>query len=150
MNSRTEGFGEEVKKRIILGTYVLSSEYYDAYYKKAREVRQLIKNKMSEAFSKYDVIITPTSPVTAYKFGEKTKDPLQMYLADICTVPVNIAGVPAISIPCGVCENGMPVGMQIIGKHFGEETILRAAHAYEQEVQFSDKYKPEFKNGGAK
>ena len=144
-NSRSEGFGAEVKRRIILGTYVLSSGYYDAYYKKAQQVRTLVKNRFDEAFEKYDVILTPSSPTVAFEIGTKSNDPLEMYLADICTVPVNIAGLPGISIPCGVDSKGMPVGMQLIGKRFSEETLLRFAYTYEQNTNFSEKYKPEFK-----
>ncbi len=143
-NSRSEGFGAEVKRRIILGTYVLSSGYYDAYYKKAQQVRTLVKNEFSKAFEKYDVIVTPTAPTVAFNIGEKSNNPLEMYLADICTVPINIAGVPAISVPCGVDSNGMPIGMQIIGKHFAEETILNAAYTYEQNTNFKEN-KPTFK-----
>ena len=145
VNSRTEGFGAEVKRRIILGTYVLSSGYYDAYYKKAQQVRTLIKNEFNKVFEKYDVLIIPTSPVTAFGIGEKSDNPLEMYMADICTVPINVAGVPAISIPCGVDKEGLPIGMQIIGKHFSEETILNAAYTYEQKTKFRENYKPEFK-----
>ena len=143
--SRSEGFGDEVKRRIILGTYVLSSGYYDAYYKKAQQVRTLVSNEFSKAFEKYDVILTPTSPVTAFNIGEKSNNPLEMYLADICTVSINIAGVPAISIPCGVDSEGMPVGMQLIGNKFEEEKILNAAYTFEQKVKFRENYKPEFK-----
>ncbi len=144
-NSRSEGFGEEVKRRIILGTYVLSAGYYDAYYKKAQRVRTVIRNKFEELFKKYDMLITPTSPITAFGIGEKSGSPIEMYLADICTVTINVAGVPAMSIPCGVDKDGMPIGMQLIGKHFDEETLLRAAYTYEQETKFREKYKPEFK-----
>ena len=143
-NSRSEGFGAEVKRRIILGTYVLSSGYYDAYYKKAQQVRTIVKDEFSKAFEKYDVIIAPTSPTVAFNIGEKSNNPLEMYLADICTVPINIAGVPAISVPCGVDSKGMPIGMQIIGKHFDEETILNAAYTYEQNTNFKVN-KPTFK-----
>jgi len=143
--SRSEGFGSEVKRRIILGTYVLSSGYYDAYYKKAQKVRTVIKNAYNELFEKYDLLLTPTSPVTAFKFGEKMDNPLEMYLADICTVSVNIAGLPGISIPCGVDSKGMPVGMQLIGNKFEEEKILNVAYAYEQKTKFRETYKPEFK-----
>ena len=145
INSRTEGFGDEVKRRIILGTYVLSSGYYDAYYKKAQQVRTLIKNEFNKIFEKYDILITPTSPTVAFDIGEKSNNPMEMYMADICTVPINVAGVPAISIPCGVDKTGMPIGMQIIGKHFSEETILNAAYTYEQKTKFREKYKPAFK-----
>ena len=143
--SRSEGFGPEVKRRIILGTYVLSSGYYDAYYKKAQQVRTLVSNEFSKAFEKYDVILTPTSPVTAFNIGEKSNNPLEMYLADTCTVSINIAGVPAISIPCGVDSEGMPVGMQLIGNKFEEEKILNAAYTFEQKVKFRENYKPEFR-----
>ena len=146
VNSRTEGFGEEVKRRIILGTYVLSSGYYDAYYKKAQQVRTLVKKEFDKAFEKYDVLITPTSPTVAFDIGQRSNNPLEMYLADICTVSLNIAGLPGISIPCGVDSTGMPIGMQIIGKHFDEETILNAAYTYEQKIKFRENYKPEFKN----
>ena len=145
-NSRSEGFGAEVKRRIILGTYVLSSGYYDAYYKKAQKVRTLIKKEFEKLFEKYDVLLTPTSPTVAYEIGTKSNNPLEMYLADLCTVTVNISGLPGISIPCGVDSKGMPIGMQLIGKHFDEETIIKAAYAYEQETKFRENYKPEFKN----
>ena len=143
--SRSEGFGAEVKRRIILGTYVLSSGYYDAYYKKAQQVRTLVSNEFNKAFEKYDVILTPTSPTVAFDIGAKTDNPLEMYLADICTVSVNIAGLPGISIPVGVDKEGMPIGMQLIGNKFQEETILNAAFAMEKEIKFRDNYKPEFK-----
>ncbi len=145
--SRSEAFGPEVKRRIILGTYVLSSGYYDAYYKKAQQVRTLVKNEFNKAFEKYDVIITPTSPTVAFKLGEKSTNPMEMYLADICTVSVNIAGLPGISIPCGVNSEGMPIGMQIIGNKFEEEKILKVAYAYEKEAKFRERYKPTFKGG---
>ena len=141
--SRSEGFGDEVKRRIIFGTYVLSSGYYDAYYKKAQKVRTLVSNEFNKAFEKYDVILTPTSPTTAFKIGEKSGDPMQLYLADIDTVSVNVAGLPGISIPCGVDSKGLPIGMQLIGNKFQEETILNAAYTFEQEYGFRDKYKPE-------
>lgn len=143
--SRTEGFGPEVKRRIILGTYVLSSGYYDAYYKKAQQVRTLVANEFNKAFEKYDVLLTPTSPVTAFGIGEKSNNPLEMYLADICTVSVNIAGLPGISIPCGVDSKGLPIGMQLIGNKFQEETLLNVAYTFEQAVQFRQNFKPEFK-----
>ena len=145
VKSRSEGFGDEVKRRIILGTYVLSSGYYDAYYKKAQKVRSLVMNEFNKAFEKYDVLLTPTSPTVAFKIGEKTSNPLEMYLSDICTVSVNIAGLPGISIPCGVDSNNMPIGMQLIGNKFQEETILNAAYTFEQKLKFREKYKPEFK-----
>ena len=145
INSRTEGFGAEVKRRIILGTYVLSSGYYDAYYKKAQKVRTLIRKEFEKLFEKYDVLLTQTSPTVAYEIGTKSNNPLEMYLADLCTVTVNIAGLPGMSIPCGIDSKGMPIGMQLIGKHFDEETILRAAYTFEQQEKFREKYKPEFK-----
>ena len=144
-NSRSEGFGTEVKRRIILGTYVLSSGYYDAYYKKAQLVRTLVMKEFEKAFAKYDVLLTPTSPTVAFEIGTRSNNPLEMYLADICTVSVNIAGLPGISIPCGVDSKGMPVGMQLIGNRFQEEKILNAAYAYEQKTNFRKTYQPEFK-----
>ena len=129
---RSEGFGHEVKRRIMLGTYVLSSGYYDAYYDKAQRVRTLIKGDFDQAFEKVDLLVAPTTPTTAFRIGEKIGDPLQMYLSDIYTVPINLAGVPAISLPCGRDPDGMPIGLQIIGPHFGEERILRAAYAFEE------------------
>lgn len=145
-NSRSEGFGEEVKRRIMVGTYVLSSGYYDAYYKKAQKVRTVIRNAYNELFEKYDVLLTPTSPVTAFKFGEKTDNPLEMYLADICTVPVNIGGLPGMSLPCALDSNGMPIGFQLVAKAFNEENIFRAAYTYEQNTNFREN-KPSFKGG---
>ena len=145
VNSRTEGFGDEVKRRIILGTYVLSSGFYDAYYKKAQKVRTFVKNEFDNAFKKYDVLLTPVSPVTAFKIGSKCNNPLEMYMADICTVSINIAGVPAISIPCGVDKEGMPIGMQLVGNKFEEAKILNTAYKFEQEIKFREKYKPDFR-----
>jgi aspartyl-tRNA(Asn)/glutamyl-tRNA(Gln) amidotransferase subunit A len=130
--SRSEGFGEEVKRRIMLGTFALSSGYYDAYYKKAQKVRTLIKNDFDKIFEEYDVVVGPTTPTPAFKVGEKVDDPLTMYANDILTIPVNLAGVPGISIPCGLSPEGLPIGLQIIGKHFDESTVYRAAHAFEQ------------------
>lgn len=144
-NSRSEGFGPEVKRRIILGTYVLSSGYYDAYYKKAQQVRTFVKKEFDKQFKKYDVLLTSVAPTTAFDIGAKSNNPLEMYLADICTVSVNIAGVPAISVPCGVDSQGMPIGMQLIGERFAEEKILNAAYAFEQEIKFRENYKPEFR-----
>lgn len=146
-NSRSEGFGAEVKRRIILGTYVLSSGYYDAYYKKAQKVRTLVQNEFAKGLEKFDVLLTPTSPISAFKFGEKSNNPLEMYLSDICTVSVNIAGLPGISIPCGVDQRGMPIGMQLIGNYFEEEKLLNIAYAYEQKIKFRENYKPTFKGG---
>ena len=145
-NSRSEGFGPEVKRRIMIGTYVLSSGYYDAYYKKAQKVRTVIKNSYNELFEKYDLLLTPVSPTTAFKIGEKSDNPLEMYLADICTVPVNIGGLPGMSIPCALDSNGLPIGFQLIGKAFNEETIIRAAYTYEQNSNFKEN-KPTFKGG---
>ena len=146
-NSRSEGFGPEVKRRIMLGTYVLSAGYYDAYYKKAQKVRTVIKNAYNELFEKYDLLLTPVSPTTAFKIGEKSDNPLEMYLADICTVPVNIGGLPGMSIPCSVDSKGLPIAFQLIGKAFDEETIIRAAYTYEQNSNFRGEHKPTFKGG---
>lgn len=140
-NTRAEGFGDEVKRRIMLGTFALSSGYYDAYYKKAQKVRTLIKKDFEDVFEKYDVIVGPTTPTPAFKIGEKTSDPLTMYMNDILTIPVNLAGVPGISVPCGL-SNGLPLGLQIIGKHFDESTVYRVAHAFEQATDFH-KQKPQ-------
>ena len=129
--TRQHGFGPEVKRRIMLGTYALSSGYYDAYYLKAQQVRTLIRQDFDRVFQQVDALVTPTSPVVAFPIGEKSDDPVQMYLIDVCTLPVNIAGLPAISLPCGFSE-GLPVGMQLIGPHWSEETLLRIAHSYEQ------------------
>ncbi|WP_415273387.1 Asp-tRNA(Asn)/Glu-tRNA(Gln) amidotransferase subunit GatA [Bacillus siamensis] len=139
--TRSEGFGNEVKRRIMLGTFALSSGYYDAYYKKAQKVRTLIKKDFEDVFEKYDVIVGPTTPTPAFKIGEKTSDPLTMYANDILTIPVNLAGVPGISVPCGFA-NGLPLGLQIIGKHFDEGTVYRVAHAFEQATDHH-KAKPE-------
>lgn len=141
MKTRSRGFGSEVKRRIMLGTYSLSAGYYEAYYKKAQQVRTLIKNDFEKAFEKVDFIVTPTAPSPAFKIGEKIDDPLQMYLSDIFTISVNLAGVPAISIPCGFNEKGLPIGLQIIGKPFDESGILQLAYAYEQSTPWH-KMKP--------
>lgn len=130
--TRTNGFGPEVMLRIIIGTYVLSSGYYDAYYKKASQVRRLITNDFHEAYKKVDVILTPTTPTTAFKIGEKLDDPIQMYLSDVFTIPCNLAGLPGISIPCGFDSNKLPIGMQFLGKHLDEATLIKVASAYEQ------------------
>jgi len=135
--TRDQSFGAEVKRRIMLGTYALSAGYYDAYYLKAQKVRTLLTRDFEEAFSKVDVIIAPTSPTPAFKLGEKVDDPLAMYLADIYTVTANLAGIPGISIPCGETKEKLPIGMQILGKHFDEATVLRVAHAYESSLQAS-------------
>lgn len=142
--SRTEGFGPEVKRRIMLGTFVLSSGYYDAYYKRAQQVRTLIINDFKKAFDSVDVIMIPTTPHTAFKFGEKSSNPLEMYLEDIFTVPVNIAGLPGISIPGGFDSQGAPIGLQFISKAFDEKTLLKVAYTYEQNTEFHNK-KPSVK-----
>jgi len=139
--TRQHGFGAEVKRRIMLGTYALSAGYYDAYYLKAQKVRTLIRQEFDQAFEKFDALVTPTSPTVPFKIGEKVDDPLQMYLSDVCTLPINIAGVPAISIPAGFAD-GLPIGMQIIGKPFAEETILNIAHAFQQATDWH-KQKPQ-------
>ncbi len=138
--SRAEGFGEEVKRRIILGSYVLSSGYYDAYYLRAQKVRTLIRADFEKAFENVDAIITPTSPTTAFKIGEKTDNPLAMYLSDICTINVNLAGLPAISLPCGWTSEGLPVGVQFIGRAFGESDLLSTAHAFEAAAALTSKH----------
>lgn len=129
--TRSEGFGDEVKRRIMLGTFVLSSGYYDAYYKRAKLVQQKIKQEFNDTFDDVDIIITPTAPSKAFKIGENSDNPLKMYAADVCTVPVNIAGLPGLNIPCGY-DNGMPIGLQIIGREFSEQTIFNAAYSYEK------------------
>lgn len=136
IKSRSQGFGEEVKRRIMLGTYALSAGYYDAYYKKALKVRKLIKDDFARVFNDLDLILSPTSPSTAFKLGEKTGDVLSMYLSDIYTVPVNIAGLPAISVPCGF-SNNLPIGLQLIGNYYREDLLFKAAYSYEQSVDFS-------------
>ena len=133
--TRQYGFGDEVKRRIMLGTYALSAGYYDAWYLKAQRVRTLIRQEFDQAFAKFDALVTPTSPTVPFKIGEKIDDPLQMYLSDVCTLPINIAGLPAISIPAGFVD-GLPIGMQIIGKPFSEETILKIAYAYQQVTEW--------------
>jgi len=142
MHTRDEGFGAEVKRRIMLGTYALSAGYYEAYYQKAQQVRTLILRDFEEAFRHVDVIVAPTAPTPAFKIGEKTDDPLQMYLSDVFTVPVNLAGLPGISVPCGFNSAGLPIGLQIIGKPFDEETILRVAHAFEQHTNYHRRKPP--------
>ena len=137
--TRSEGFGEEVKRRIMIGTYVLSSGYYDAYYLKAQKVRQLIKKDFDNAYNKVDAILTPSTPSSAFKIGEKTDDPVSMYLNDIFTVPVNLAGLPGISIPAGLDKKGYPLGLQIIGKPFDEQSILNIAYSIEEKINFKNK-----------
>tara|TARA_B100001013_G_C24321925_1_gene329023 strand:- start:50 stop:499 length:450 start_codon:yes stop_codon:yes gene_type:complete len=129
--TRQFGFGSEVKRRIMLGTYSLSSGYYDAFYLKAQKVRTIITREFQDAFQKYDVLVAPTSPTTAFRLGERTSDPVQMYLSDVCTLPVNISGLPGISVPCGF-SNDLPVGLQIIGPALGDLAVLQVAYAYEQ------------------
>ena len=137
--TRAQGFGDEVKRRIMLGTYALSSGYYDAYYLKAQKVRTLIKNDFDEAFKIVDAIVAPTTPEVAFKIGEKTQDPIKMYLSDVLTIPCNIAGLPGISVPCGFSSKGLPIGIQVLGKPFDEETVIHVAHAYEQSTNWGDK-----------
>ena len=137
--TRQEGFGAEVKRRIMLGTYALSAGYYEAYYGKAQAVRTLIKRDFEEAFKEVDIIVTPTMPTPAFQLGEKVQDPLQMYLSDIFTISVNLAGVPAIAVPCGLSAARLPIGVQIIGRAFEEEKVLRAAYAYEQATEWHKK-----------
>ncbi len=144
--TRTEGFGPEVKRRIMLGTYALSAGYYEAYYLKALKVRALIAHDFVRAFEQCDCIASPTSPTVAFRFGERTEDPLAMYLSDVYTVTANLAGVPAISVPCGFGEDGMPVGLQILGRHFDETTVLRVAYAFEQATEFH-RGRPELRTG---
>lgn len=146
-NSRSEGFGMEVKRRIMLGSFVLSSGYYDAYYKKGLQVRGLIKNSFDEAFDKYDMILSPNAPTTAFKIGENSSDPLKMYLGDIYTVSVNLAGIPAVTVPCGFGDNGMPIGLQLIGKAFSEPVLVKAAHAFQMNTDFHTKKAQAFKGG---
>ena len=134
--TRSKGFGDEAKRRIMLGTYALSSGYYDAYYLRGQKVRTLIKNDLDEVFKDCDVIITPTSPTVAFKVGEKISDPISMYLSDIYTIPANLAGIPAISIPCGFSKSGLPIGLQLMGKAFDEEMLLRVSYTYEQNTQW--------------
>ncbi|MDA1280045.1 MAG: Asp-tRNA(Asn)/Glu-tRNA(Gln) amidotransferase subunit GatA [Chloroflexi bacterium] len=136
---RGRGFGEEVKRRILLGTYALSAGYYDAYYKKAQQVRTLIRREFTDAFLQFDVLVTPTSPSVAFKIGDKTDDPFQMYMNDVCTIPVNIAGLPSISVPGGMSE-GLPVGLQFIGSQFGDATVIQAAAAYERSTSWHQRH----------
>jgi aspartyl-tRNA(Asn)/glutamyl-tRNA(Gln) amidotransferase subunit A len=140
--SRSKGFGQEVKRRIMLGTYALSAGYYEAYYKKACQVRTLLIEDFKAAFEVCDVIVMPTAPTTAFRLGEKVEDPLQMYLSDVFTIPVNMAGLPGISVPCGWDSRGLPVGVQIVSGHFEEEKILRVAYAYERAVSLLGTRRP--------
>jgi aspartyl-tRNA(Asn)/glutamyl-tRNA(Gln) amidotransferase subunit A len=138
MRTRAEGFGPEVKRRIMLGTYALSAGYYDAFYLKAQKVRTLIRREFAQAFQKYDALVTPTSPTVAFKIGARVDDPLQMYLSDVCTLPINIAGIPGLVVPAGFSE-GLPVGLQILGRPFSEEVLLRIGYTYEQATQWGEK-----------
>jgi aspartyl-tRNA(Asn)/glutamyl-tRNA(Gln) amidotransferase subunit A len=140
--TRAKGFGKEVKRRIILGTYVLSAGYYEAYYRKASQVRTLIRQDFEEAFKDVDVVLAPTAPTPAFRIGEKVEDPLQMYLSDIHTIPVNLAGIPAITIPCGFSHENLPIGLQMIGKHFDEGVLLRVAYTFERNTDFNLKKAP--------
>ena len=140
--TRAKGFGKEVKRRIILGTYVLSAGYYEAYYRKASQVRTLMRSDFEEAFRQVDIIMAPTAPTPAFRIGEKVEDPLQMYLSDIHTIPVNLAGIPAISIPCGFSHENLPIGLQIMGKHFDEGMLLRVAYTFERNTDFHLKNPP--------
>jgi aspartyl-tRNA(Asn)/glutamyl-tRNA(Gln) amidotransferase subunit A len=148
-HSRGEGFGPEVKRRIMLGTYALSAGYYDAYYLKAQQVRTLIKQDFERAFGQVDVIACPVAPGTAFRIGERTDNPLEMYLSDVFTITLNLAGMAGISVPCGFDEQGLPIGLQLIGPHLGEETILRVAHAYEQTTQWHSHW-PQMEDGETK
>ena len=140
--TRSEKFGQEVKRRIMLGTYALSAGYYDAYYLQALRVRTLVKQDFDKAFEKVDVLVTPIAPTPAYKIGDMVSDPMKMYLQDVCTVPVNLSGVPGISVPCGFSDNGMPIGLQIIGKPLDEETLIRTAYTFEQNNEFHKSIAP--------
>jgi aspartyl-tRNA(Asn)/glutamyl-tRNA(Gln) amidotransferase subunit A len=134
--TRASGFGAEVKRRIMLGTYALSAGYYDAYYLKAQKVRTLIKQDFENAFKQVDILVSPTAPTTAFKAGEKTEDPLSMYLGDLMTIPVSLSGLPGMSIPCGFDEQGLPIGMQLIGKVLREDQLFQVAYAYEQSTEW--------------
>ncbi|MBN2705903.1 MAG: Asp-tRNA(Asn)/Glu-tRNA(Gln) amidotransferase subunit GatA, partial [Deltaproteobacteria bacterium] len=147
--SRSQGFGTEVKRRIMLGTYALSAGYYDAYYRKAQQVRTLITQDFDQVFRDFDVIVAPVCPTPAFAFGEKVDDPLAMYLSDILTIPVNLAGLPAISVPCGLTAQGLPVGLQLIARPFAEEMLLRVARHYEK-VSGWDGCRPKLQGGKGK
>ena len=140
-NTRAEGFGQEVKRRILIGTYVLSSGYYDAYYLKAQRVRNMIKKDFDNAYKEVDAILTPTTPSSAFEIGEKTNDPISMYLNDVFTVPANLAGLPGISIPAGYDKNNLPLGLQLIGKQFDEQKVLNISYALESEIKFKSSVK---------
>jgi aspartyl-tRNA(Asn)/glutamyl-tRNA(Gln) amidotransferase subunit A len=139
---RSEGFGDEVKRRIMIGTFALSAGYYDAYYRQAQKVRTLIKRDFEEAFQNVDTILAPVAPTPAFMIGAHSDDPLAMYLEDIFTVPANLAGIPGLSLPCGISKEGLPIGMQLLGPQWGEETILRAGHAFEQATNWHAKKPP--------
>jgi len=145
--TRQEGLGAEVKRRIMLGTFALSSGYYDAYYKKAQQVRRLIKEDFDKAFAKYDLVICPTAPSTAFEFGSKTADPLSMYLSDIATIPANLAGIPGISLPCGFDKGGLPIGLQLLGPALSDAKLLNAAHAFEKSTEFHKRFSTMLSNG---
>jgi aspartyl-tRNA(Asn)/glutamyl-tRNA(Gln) amidotransferase subunit A len=132
VRTRSENFGDEVKRRIMIGTYALSAGYYDAYYLQAQKVRTLIKQDFEAAFNQVDVLVSPTAPTTAFKIGENTSDPLKMYLNDLMTIPINLAGLPGLSLPCGFDQGGMPIGLQIVGNVLREDQVLQTAYAYEQ------------------
>jgi aspartyl-tRNA(Asn)/glutamyl-tRNA(Gln) amidotransferase subunit A len=134
--TRDEGFGAEVKRRIMLGTYALSAGYYDAYYLKASQVRTLIRRDFDRAFEQFDVLVGAVSPTVAFRLGEKADDPLAMYLSDVCTIPVNMGGLPGLSVPCGFSREGLPIGLQLVGRPLGEEALLRAAYAFEQSTDY--------------
>jgi aspartyl-tRNA(Asn)/glutamyl-tRNA(Gln) amidotransferase subunit A len=136
--TRAQGFGSEVKRRIMLGTFSLSSGYYEAYYGKAQKVRALIRQDFKHAFDRFDILLGPTSPTTAFKIGEKASDPVQMYLSDIATIPVNLAGIPALSLPCGFDNQHLPIGLQLFGPHLSEALLLQAAYAFEQKTGLSN------------
>ena len=135
--TRDTGFGDEVKRRIMLGTYALSAGYYDAYYVKAQQARSLIRQDFARAFQQVDALVTPVSPTVAFRLGEKTGDPVQMYLSDVCTLPPSIAGLPCMSVPCGF-DQGLPVGLQLIGPHLSEQTLLRIAYSYQQVTKWHE------------
>jgi aspartyl-tRNA(Asn)/glutamyl-tRNA(Gln) amidotransferase subunit A len=140
--TRDEGFGAEVKRRIMLGSYTLSAGYYDAYYIKAGQVRTLIRQDFDRAFEQCDLLVGPVSPTVAFGIGEKSDDPIAMYLSDVCTIPVNLGGLPGMSLPCGFSASGLPIGLQIVGKPLGEETMLQAAYAYEQSTEWHTRRAP--------
>jgi aspartyl-tRNA(Asn)/glutamyl-tRNA(Gln) amidotransferase subunit A len=146
MKTREEGFGAEVKRRIMLGTYVLSSGYYDAYYTKAQKVRTLLKQDFVNAFEKCDAILTPTAPTTAFKIGEKSDDPLAMYLSDIYTASANLAGIPGISVPCGLSSENLPIGLQLVGNFWAEDVLLNLANVYENEFPLNAEAQLRIKN----